>query len=201
MFKWVGLYFFLPYLNIKEGFTTINKTFIIMKKKILLLTCVGLLISSVGFAQTNDNATLNVVLSSVQSITVNAAQKTVNLNFTTTADYTSGVSSLQTDHLAVVSTVDFDVTAIASQDLTQGVNTIPINTITLQAAAGTGAPATASYPLATLSTATANNIIDAADADLDANFNVTYAASGGASYNNVPGGTYTTTITYTLVAN
>jgi hypothetical protein len=162
----------------------------------------ALLIGGIGIAQAqSDNATLNVVLDDIQSITVNSAQEIVTLTFDDVADYTNGVFSDQADHLAVVSTVDFDVTVVASSDLDSGTATIPVNTITLLASGGNNAPATATYAPVVMSTATAGTLIDAADADLDAEFNVNYDASGGADYLNKPTGTYTTTITYTLIPN
>lgn len=169
-----------------------------MKKVSLLLTFGALLISSIGFSQT-DQATLNVVLADIQSITVEAGQTTVALTLDNATKYASGTSVAQADHLAVVSTSDFDITAVASQELTKTgeANTIPVSTVTLTASAGTNTPDGTMNPVA-LST-TAVNLVVGASADLDAFYNVDYAVSGGSEYLNQPTGTYSTTITYTLV--
>lgn len=164
----------------------------------------AILTGMVGFAQT---ANLDVVLQDIQSIIVNPLNKDVTLTFTDVADYTNGVSSGATtnDHLIIVSTVDFDVTAYASQDLTDAVSTdvIPVSTISLTPSAGTGAIAGGTYPGGNLAVGSGNaiTIMDAIPANLIGQYNVDYTASGGASYLNVPTGTYETIITYTLVPN
>lgn len=167
-----------------------------MKKVHLLLTLGAILISSIGFSQT---ATLNVVLADIQSITVDAGQTTVALTLDNATKYASGTDVDQADHLAVVSTSDFDIQAVASQDLTMTgeANTIPASEVTLTATAGTNTPDGTMAAVA-LSTS-AVNLVTGASADLDAFYNVNYAVSGGSEFLNQPVGTYTTTITYTLI--
>lgn len=172
-----------------------------MKKVHLLLTLGALLISSIGFsqAQVSDQATLNVVLADIQSITVDAGQTTVTLTLDDATKYATGTSVAQADHLAVVSTSDFDITAVASQDLTMTgeANVIPASEVTLTASAGTNTPDGTMAAVA-LSTS-AVNLVTGASADLDAFYNVDYAVAGGSEFLNQPVGTYTTTITYTLI--
>ncbi|HET8810258.1 MAG TPA: hypothetical protein VFM65_08345 [Flavobacteriaceae bacterium] len=170
-----------------------------MKKTNILLAFGAFLISSIGFAQT-DTADLNVVLTDIQSITVAAAQETVTITLDDVTKYTSGTDVDQADHLAVVSTSDFDITAVANQELTKTgeANTIPVSTVTLTASAGTNAPDGTMAAVALSATAPVN-LVTGASADLDAFYNVNYAVSGGTEYLNQPTGTYETTITYTLV--
>lgn len=172
-----------------------------MKKIKSLLAAATILTGSAMFAQISDPVTLNVELQDIQSLTVNSAQEIVTLNLATVTDYQTGVNQTQNDHIAVVSSFDYDITASASQDLTKTgeTNTIPVSTVSLQASAGTGASGT-TFPAVTFAAPlTAINIVTGASADLDANYNIDYALSGGVEYLNQPTGTYTTIITYTLV--
>jgi len=79
--------------------------------------------------------TLNVTLDAVQSIKVN--NSTVDLSFTTTADYLNGVNAPQPNHLTFSSTSGFFITATAATDLTGGTgDPIDISTITITPKAG-----------------------------------------------------------------
>jgi hypothetical protein len=173
-------------------------------KKISYLVFLGaLLFGSTVYAQTTDQATLQITLQQVQSITVNAAQKIVTLTYASANDYQNGVSEAESDHLSIDSNADFDVQVNASGDLTDGSsNTLAANTITLLASDGsTGtASGTTPFPSVTLST-TKQALINKGDAGFGKTFNVDYTAAGNGTYLNKPLGTYSTTITYTLTAH
>lgn len=171
-----------------------------MKKMNSFIAVVVFFIGSAAFAQ-SDQATLNVILQDVQSITVNTAQETVNLTLSTVADYQNGINVDQADHLAVVSTSGFNITAQAASELTKTSepNTIPVSTVSLIATAGSTSPdGTMGSPVFLSATAPVT-LVSGASANLDAKYDLNYAVSGGSEYLNQPTGTYTTTITYSLI--
>src|SRR5690554_8136294 len=62
-------------------------------------------------AQAQSNVTLNVKLNPIQTLVVNPAQETVELEYSSKDDYANGVTSgALTDHLSVFSTGGFAVT-------------------------------------------------------------------------------------------
>ncbi len=73
------------------------------------LKLILLLLPTVVFSQTSDNVTLNVTLNPIQSLIVNPQQKTVDLTYSTKADYLNGVISKQENHLTVFSTGGFEI--------------------------------------------------------------------------------------------
>ena len=157
-------------------------------------------------AQT-DNATLNIRLYPIQTITVNPAQKQVNLDYKTTADYTSGVSSTQNDHLTVYSTGAFVVKVKSAAATLQGSkSSIDASDVTITPIAGTTNQLTnAVYNARSLS----NNdqpIITSTTGSVNKNFNITYKAAGGEKYVDKYFKTenptiYSTVVTYTIEAN
>jgi hypothetical protein len=156
--------------------------------------------SRLAQAQASDNATLNVVLADVRSITVNPAQNAVQLNFATATDYQTGVISNQVGHLIVTSTGGFQVKVKASgETLVNGANSIPVNTITLSPSinAGSTLPPGATFVNVQLSSVP-QPIIQSTNGSANVIFDVEYKASGGDPYINKPAGTYVTTITYSI---
>lgn len=176
-----------------------------MKK--FILTSFALLGFATVSAQTStDNVTLNVKLKPIQTLVVNPAQKEVNLLYTTAADYSGGVSSTQADHLTVYSTGGFEVKVKSGDaNIVSGSKNIAANTITITASNGSNNSITgATYTPVSLS----NNdqvIATSATGGVNKNINVTYAGAGADTYvNNYIAGqtptTYTTTLTYTILA-
>ncbi|UKT62967.1 hypothetical protein [Pedobacter mucosus] len=169
---------------------------------VILVTLIG----STAFAQT-DNATLNIRLYPIQTITVNPTQKTVNLDYKTTADYTDGVSLAQADHLTVYSTGAFIVKVkSASASLTGAKSNIDANDVSISPLAGTSNQlANATYSARNLSNAD-QTIISSNTGSVNKNFNITYKAAGAQKYVDKYFKTenptvYTTTVTYTIEAN
>lgn len=173
------------------------------KQSFLLLAAVVLLASwsNKASAQTGNTATLTITLQAVQTIAVNDVNKAVAITYGSAANYNTGVNSgVLADHLQMFSNDKFAVYAAASGALTNGSSTIPINTVTLVASAGTTntQSATITYSPVVLST-TATKLISSGSGT-SATFSVNYETSGGASYfNGLTTGTYTATITYTIL--
>lgn len=160
----------------------------------------------------SDNVTLNVRLNPIQTLVVNAQQKTVNLDYTTKQDYNDGVSSRQENHLNIFSTGGFEVKVKTSgSELTnQGTagpnGNIAAATVKLTALAGTqDALADAQYNQDVLLSATEGIIASSTKGARDKNIDIQYAAAGNDAYldkyvaNQTPT-TFTTTVTYTIYA-
>jgi hypothetical protein len=162
-----------------------------------------------GFATVsaqNNTVTLNVKLKPIQTLLVNPAQKIVDLIYTTAADYSGGVSSTQADHLTVYSTGGFEVKVKgANANIVNGSKNIAANTITITASNGANNSVTgATYSPVSLSD-NDQVIATSSTGGVNKNINVTYAGAGADTYvNNYIAGqtptTYTTTLTYTILA-
>ncbi|QPH40435.1 hypothetical protein [Pedobacter endophyticus] len=178
-----------------------------MKSSLLVFATVILsIIGKTASAQT-DNATLNIRLYPIQTITVNPTQKTVNLDYKTTADYADGVSLAQADHLTVYSTGAFIVKVkSAAATLTGAKSNIDANDVSISPLAGTSNQlANATYTARNLSN-TDQTIISSNTGSVNKNFNITYKAAGSQKYVDKYFKTenptvYTTTVTYTIEAN
>jgi hypothetical protein len=166
-----------------------------------------LIIGQIKTAQTQ----VNVTIAQAQSITI--TQPSVDIQLTQMAHYISGnTSSVQTNHINVGSTTNYQVSVKAESDFLSfnGSNsTIPVNTIALQTTmgsdlTGSNTPASATTiitPSVTLGSAD-TIVIKNAVAEGARGYNVTYAipATKTIYYLNKPTGTYTATVIYTLAS-
>lgn len=176
-----------------------------MKKIILPLVVLFGSISGV-FAQ--EQVTLNVKLNPIQTLVVNNAQTNVDLEYKTVEDYAQGVSSLQKDHLKVFSTGGYAVSVKSDQDeITRqnGAETISASSIQVIASKGETNPADANFGSIALSTSPADNLISSAIGGVDMNFNIEYKGLGANGfvnkyYNDENPTVYTTTVTYSIIA-
>lgn len=181
-------------------------------KKIILSTAILLTAVAVTFAQdgssASDVATLNVILNPIQTIEVNAAQKNVDLEYKTIADYAGGVSATQVDHLKVYSTGAFNVSVASdANDIKRagGNETLTASTIKVKAENGSTNPLTgATLGEVSLST-TPTSIISSGIGGVGKNFNITYSGMGSDAYvnryfNDENPTVYTTVVTYSIVA-
>lgn len=158
-------------------------------------------------AQTN-TVTLNVKLSPIQTLLVNTAQKTVNLEYSTTANYKDGVTSTNADHLSIYSTGGFEVkvksASAALNNAASGKN-IEANTIGIKATAGSVAVTGAQYSQNVKLSATETTIVTSSTGGVDKKINIDYIGAGADAYiNNYIAGqnptVYTTELTYTIVS-
>jgi hypothetical protein len=161
----------------------------------------------VGFATVNaQTVTLNVRLKPVQTLIVNTAQKTVNLDYNTREDYANGVTSLNADHLTVYSTGGFQVKIKSGNSaLVNGSKTIQANTIQVKASAGTDPVNGAQYsPFSPLS-ATETTLVTSSAGVVDKKISVEYKGASANAYldNYVTGqnvSVYTSELTYTIIS-
>ena len=172
-----------------------------MKK--FLLAAAGLL----AFATTNaQNVTLIVRLKPIQTLVINNAQKTVNLDYVTTDDYANGVSSVNADHLNIYSTGGFQVKVkSANAAMQNGGKTIQANTIQVIATAGTEAVNGAQYSQNVQLSANETTLVTSTNGGVNKKISIEYKGAGANSYiNNYIAGqnptVYTTELTYTIVS-
>lgn len=192
----------------------IYKTNLLQKNmKKTLLTAAVLLVSGVlAFAQDGKQSAdvqLSVILNPIQTIEVGAAtQRTVDLVYDSKEDYANGVEVSLDDHLTVYSTGGFEVKAQSATDNIQRANgseTISASTINVLASPGaTNALTGANYNNVSLST-TPTNLISSSVGGVNKNFNVKYSGIGAdgylnSYYNDENPTVYTTTVTYSIVA-
>ena len=174
---------------------------LISSKKVFctIATAAGLLMGHAAMGQASDNLTLNVVLADVRSIRLNPAQTTVQLQFANVTDYQNGVSLDEPAHIEVTSTGGYQVKVKSSgASLQNGVNTIPVSTITLTPTLSSGfADAGVAFQTVTLSS-TEQQMITTPNGSSRIVFDVQYRASGGQPYIDKPAGTYVTTLTFSI---
>lgn len=175
-------------------------------KKIILSS----MMIAFGIAAQAQNVTLNVKLNPIQTLVVNPAQETVNLEYHTKEHYASGVSSTLTDHLSVFSTGGFAVTVkSAGTHLTNTVKSgahgdIEAGTIQIVASNGTDAINSATNNTISLS-GSEQTLVSSIYGAVDKTINVEYKGADANQYINyyVAGQeptVYTTELTYTIVA-
>lgn len=161
----------------------------------LILMVVGLSVTT-SFAQSSGNATMTVNLSDVLQLTVNT--NAVNLNFATPADYQNGVNSTANNQLTVTCNRAYDLRIKTSNaTLVNGTNTIPVSNISVQTV-GTGNGTTS--VVNNLST-TDQSLATGVPASMSKNISLQYSTAAGNQAFLKPAGAYTTTLTYTAVAN
>jgi len=199
---------------IKQTKHTQNKNTQTMKKIIIAAAAI-VSFSTASFAQTvnannasgNAQQTVQLALSNALEITFVAANSatgaTVTLPFTTVDHYQNGVESA-TQQLKIRSNKNFGVTvktSAATFTVTNGANTtsstmpasvlgLVVTTNNTGGALGTGFSSTTYNALS----ATAANLITAANRGGDQNFTVKYKATPGFAY---PAGLYATDVVYT----
>jgi hypothetical protein len=179
---------------------------------VALLVTIGLVSVNSAKAQGNptDHVALKLILNPVQSITVNPAQKDVTLEYKGLDDYattTGNNSKFLANHLTVFSTSKFSVeaTAPAFADVENAASKPPISSITLQAkgqnAISLGETSTTPlYSSENGSTTTEGTKIDVtySGATVNSYLNSDYFKKTSEGASEVT--TFTTTVTYTLIA-
>lgn len=171
-------------------------------RRIHLYILLSIFFSLAAFGQGSADTNLNVVLMPIQSIKVNEAQSNVNVSLSTASEYMNGKTSAQHDHIEIMSSSDYEVKVSASTHLLGDTASIDIGTVTVTPSFGnTGGAPTGNIILTPQALSFGNNtLVQSSQGDSQRTFNVEYHVSGGQAYLNKPAGTYTTTITYTILA-
>lgn len=150
---------------------------------------------------------LNIVLNPIQTITVNAGQKEVNIIYSSIDDYTNGVSVPQDDHIQVFSTGGFQVKVNSAENLTNNLNeTISASDVTVLATNGADNEVENEI-IEPVALGGDQILIASATGGRNLNYNVTYNNTLGAAdkylnlYDKDANNIFTATVTYTIVAN
>lgn len=165
-------------------------------KKILFILS-AFLISCPVYSQTTGTATLNVTLVDVLQLTVNTASAT--LNFATSANYTNGVTTTVSNQLSVFSSRPYGLQVRASSTTLSnaGSYSIPVNNISIAPTGTTGIGTTSTLSLSN----TDQTFASVAPATLGKNISMQYSTAAGNTAFLIPGGTFSSTLTFTIVAN
>lgn len=175
------------------------------------LVCVNS-VKAEGTPSTTDNVTLNIKFKSVQSITVTAAQKPVDLEYYSLENYRDGVSKTLNDHLTVFSTGGFVVsvsTESANFERATG-GSIPVGDVTVTAENGSTSAANPSFtPVDVTLSTTPTALITTTAGGNELKYDITYNnADAGGAYNYInkyrhddATSVYTATVTYTIATN
>lgn len=140
------------------------------------------------------NTSVQLTIPKILELTIPAT--TVSLNFTTAAAYRLGLTAVASNPITLSSTVPYSVTVTGNGNFTSGSNTIPIGVMIVEGAAGqTGV---VSLPLTNAS----QSLISAANPVIDRAVNLQFRIPSAQTPNllNKPAGTYSTSITFTIVA-
>lgn len=183
-------------------------------KKFVVLA--ALIVSGILFnvsnanAQKSDNVTLNIKLTPIQTITVNPASdhQTVDLEYKSVSDYAEGKTAVRPDHLEIFSTGGFSVSFKASAEnftTSTGTGTIAVGEVSIFAENGSNVLGSEKYDGGQL-TVGGTTLLSSNTGGRDLNYNVTYDNTAGnedAYIDHISKGkeaTYTTEVTYTIVA-
>lgn len=157
-----------------------------------------------------DNVTVNIKFTPIQTIVVNASQKTVEFAYNSINDYNNGAGEITNkDHLTINSSGPFEV-KVTGADFTGGIasKTIAANEIAVLVEKGTNNNISTYGTFSLLALATTSQVLinSATEGGMGLNFNVTYSNPGGANGNYFKGyvdgaeKTYTANVEYAIIA-
>lgn len=179
-----------------------------MKKQIIIATlALGAIVFGTNNAQAQNHTattTVNITLADVISIDTGskAIDGVVNFNYATAEDYNTVQTVNKPTSLIVTSTKNFDVKVKANgANFANGSNNIPVDVLTVKAAAGgTMAGTQNTIVLSTSDQVLIGNAPLGSALTLDLDYEIPAAKSSSADILGKPAGTYTQTVTYTASA-
>lgn len=157
-----------------------------------------LLFGFYGFkSHAQNSVTLNIKLFPIQTLVVNPAQQDITLHYATKADYNTGVTSLQSDHLTIYSTSGFQVKVNTNERTANG---IPLSTISIIPSSGSNPieQSHVEYQEKSLSNEE-QPIITSTTGGVNKNFNISYKGSGANMYIDYSSSATTETYSYDVV--
>ena len=149
--------------------------------------------------ETNE-VVVNIILQQVLSIKVQPSADAVNLEYNSKEDYLKGVSETKTGQLEVFSTGGFVVSVDDVAPFLSDTDQIEANTVNVTPALTSGSTTTG-VDLKTVALGDKAAIIESSQGIKTTYFDITYAAAGEDAYTNKPLETYTTNVTYSIMAN
>lgn len=165
-------------------------------------------------ATTSDQVKLNIVLKPIQTILVNSSQDIVDMVYSSTVNYKSGVTKELGNHLSIFSTGGFEVSVKSDKESFKrvgGNGSLALSDMSIIASNGSKINSSESFNSVTLST-TASNLIESTKGGRDLQYNVTYNNTAGgndkylneyryiATANTGRDAVFTTDVTYTIIA-
>lgn len=175
----------------------------------VLVSCFGMSAFAQSTSKDNGTTNLHVNLSDVYEITISQPDVTIPMN--SVAHFQSGSSSGDlNNHLQVTATQKYEIKVLAQSDLSNGEETIPVNSIEVRIKGNTNlaegvGPANfeATHGVVALQANTDSEaLITTNSGSAKMGYNVEYAipSTKTSDYTDKPAGTYSTTITYNLYA-
>lgn len=160
------------------------------------------LVTSVSNAQLVDITDLTINIAEVKSIKINQSQFYVQLSFDNIEEVLHGKTIEQSNHLEITSTSDYEVKIFAATDL-QGSNaSIPSDIVKVFATPGDFGFIDHEIVYTEIQlTQQEQSIIQSQNGDVQRSFNIAYQVDSLEQYLDYPSDTYSTTITYSIVAN
>lgn len=152
-------------------------------------------------AQDSANTNLNIYLNDIQSIKINEGQSNVGISLNTSADYINGKSTVQANHIEIMSSSNYEIRVSAATNLTGESASIDIGTVMVTPTQGNiGGQSQGTISLSPVNLSLTDNIlVQSTSGDIKRSFDIEYHVSGGSEYLNKPVGTYSTLITYTIL--
>lgn len=146
-----------------------------------------------GLLGNTASVTLNVHIQNVLGITAGG-----NPSFTIDQEeeFANGIILNQTGGLTVDATQDYDIHVSASGPFSSGTQTIPVNHLRI-AVLNAGGTITGAVPLS----ASGSQLVNEGAAALQKGLNLRYELEGGPHLLNLPSGSYSTTLVYTISAD
>ena len=164
-----------------------------MKSAFTLKQCAGAalflgLTTAPGFAQGTSDATMNVVIQDVMKVVF--SNNSATFTYATADIYQNGFTQSIADQLSVTSNRQWGLTVkTATANLVSGTNTIPVSNVRVGANAGAG----------TALSTTPISLLSAQAAVTESKVTLTYSTSANNAAFLKPAGTYSTTLTFTVV--
>ena len=161
--------------------------------------------NNVQAQNTTATTTVNITLNDVISIDAGstAIGNTVNFNYATSTDYNSDQTVNKANSLKVTSTKNFNVKVKAGgTNFVNGTNLIPVNVLTIKAAAtpGTMGGTKSAVVLSSTDQTLVSNAPLGSALTLNLDYTIPAAKSSSSDILGKPAGTYTQTVTYTATA-
>ncbi len=160
---------------------------------------------SFGQNRIKNQVEITTYIGDVRSIQINQSQFNVNLSIDNLSELMNGQSLKKVNHIKVTSTSEYQIEVVASSELQGRQTVIPVNTVSIVPSLGNGI---GNYEgntiyLSPVSLSTnGQSIIRSTRGAITKSFDVSYRISSWLKYiEDHPSDTYSTTITYSIVAN
>ncbi|HZH70549.1 MAG TPA: hypothetical protein VFD80_08875 [Flavobacteriaceae bacterium] len=169
--------------------------------KIYLSLLITFVFGTSLLAQRTYTAELSVAVDEVKSIIVNQSQLNVELVFDDYWTLVQGQRIDQSNHIEVTSTNEYEIKVYATSDLIGSTTTIPIDKVRVVPVPGEYGFGSNQVNYSSVQLSTQEQaIVSSNHGDVLRSFSIAYEVSGLESFEDLPSGVYSTTITYSIVS-